>query len=223
MAHGCRCPVACGTFPDQKSNSCLLHWQADSLPLGHQGNPKTLFLNKVLNVYKNIYSEPHRYTIQIQQLIIVTFTQSLPYRVWAFLMAQIVKNAPAIQETWVWSLGWEDPLEEGMATHSSILAWRIPWTEEPGGLQSIGSQRLRHDWVTSTTYRVNLRLSSHLFQKSIFILKKKIHTLYKCNADVIPNKINTNSMIFINYPVHNQISWFLKVSFYSWFVQIQIK
>ena len=53
-----------------------------------------------------------------------------------------------MQETWVWSLGWKDPLEEGMATHSSILAWRIPWTEEPGGLQSKGSQRVGHDWAT---------------------------------------------------------------------------
>ena len=53
-------------------------------------------------------------------------------------MAQTVKNLPAMQETWVWSLGWEDPLEKGMATHSSILAQRIPWTEEPGGLQSMG-------------------------------------------------------------------------------------
>ena len=51
----------------------------------------------------------------------------------------------AMQETWVQSLGQEDPLEEGTATHSSILAWRIPWTEEPGRLQSIGSQRVRHD------------------------------------------------------------------------------
>ena len=51
----------------------------------------------------------------------------------------MVKNPPAVQETWVQSLGWEDPLEEGMATHSSILAWRIPWTEEPGGLRSMGS------------------------------------------------------------------------------------
>ena len=56
-----------------------------------------------------------------------------------------VKNLPAMQETWVGSLGWEDPLEEGMATHSGILAWRIPWTEEPGGLPSIGSQRAGHD------------------------------------------------------------------------------
>ena len=59
-------------------------------------------------------------------------------------MAQQVKN-PAMQETQVRSLGWEDPLEEGMATHFTILAWRIPWIEEPGGLQSIGSQRVRHN------------------------------------------------------------------------------
>ena len=62
-------------------------------------------------------------------------------------VTQMVKDQPAIQETWVWSLGWEDPLEEGMATYSSTLAWRIPWTEEPGGLQSIGSQRVRPNWV----------------------------------------------------------------------------
>ena len=58
-------------------------------------------------------------------------------------VAQLVKNLPAVQETWVQFLGWEDPLEKEVATHSSILAWRILWTEEPGGLQSMGSQR--HD------------------------------------------------------------------------------
>ena len=62
-----------------------------------------------------------------------------------FLVAQSVKNPPAVQETQVQSLDWEDPLEKKMATHSSILLWRIPWTEEPGGLLSIGSQRVRHD------------------------------------------------------------------------------
>ena len=56
-----------------------------------------------------------------------------------------------MQETWVQSLGWEDPLEEQMGTHSSILAWEIPWAEEPGGLQSMGSQRVRHDRVTEDT------------------------------------------------------------------------
>ena len=62
----------------------------------------------------------------------------------AALVAQMVKNLPATQETRVQSLGQADPLEKGMATHSSILAWRLPWTEKPGGLQSMGSQRVRH-------------------------------------------------------------------------------
>ena len=64
-------------------------------------------------------------------------------------VAQRLKRLPAMQETWVRSLGQEDPLEKEMAPHSSILAWRIPWTEEPGRLQSTGSQRLGHDWATS--------------------------------------------------------------------------
>ena len=67
-----------------------------------------------------------------------------------FLVAQLVKNLPAMQETQVQSLGGEDPVEKGMATHSSILAWRIPWTEELDGLQSMVSQRVGHDWVTNT-------------------------------------------------------------------------
>ena len=65
--------------------------------------------------------------------------------IWTSLAAQTVKNLSAMQDTWVGSLGREDPLEEGMATHSSSLAWRILWTEEPGGLQSRGSQRVGHD------------------------------------------------------------------------------
>ena len=68
-----------------------------------------------------------------------------PIGYWASLVAQRLKRLPAMQETWVRSLGQEDPLEKEMATHSSILAWRIPWTEEPGGLQSIRSQRVGHD------------------------------------------------------------------------------
>ena len=63
-------------------------------------------------------------------------------------MAQLVKNQPAMLETYVQSLGQEDPLEEGMATRFSILAWRIPWTEGPGGLQSVGSQRVGQDLAT---------------------------------------------------------------------------
>ena len=71
----------------------------------------------------------------------------------ASLVAQRIKHLPAMQETWVRPLVWEDPLEKEMATHSSIPAWRIPWTEEPGGLQSAGSQRVGHDWATSHTHK----------------------------------------------------------------------
>ena len=98
-----------------------------------------------LNVYRYINTSV-RYIIlvpeggMIWENSIETDTSSLG--------AQLVKNPPAMQETWVWSLGQEDALEEGTATHSSILAWRIPWTEEPGGLQSIWSKRVGHDCVT---------------------------------------------------------------------------
>ena len=74
-------------------------------------------------------------------MIILHLSRSLR----ASLVAQMVKNLPAMQETQLQSLGQEDVLEKGMATHSSILAWRIPWTKEPGGLQSMGSQRVRHN------------------------------------------------------------------------------
>ena len=66
-------------------------------------------------------------------------------KTWASLVAQMVKNLPAMWETQVWSLGWEESLEREMATHSSILVWRILWTEEPGGLQTVGLQRVGHD------------------------------------------------------------------------------
>ena len=70
---------------------------------------------------------------------------------WASLAAQTVKNLPEMQETWVRALDWEDPLEKGTATHCSILARRIPWTKEPGRLQSMGSQRVGHDPKTFTS------------------------------------------------------------------------
>ena len=68
---------------------------------------------------------------------------------WASLVAQMVKNVPSAQESWVWSLGLEDPLEEGMATRSSILAWRIPWTEETGRLQCMELQRVGYGRATN--------------------------------------------------------------------------
>ena len=76
-------------------------------------------------------------------------------------MAQMVKNLPAMRVTGVRSLGWEDPLEEGMATHPSILAFRSPWGEKPGRLQSTGSQRVRHSWVTKHSIAGNLARHRH--------------------------------------------------------------
>ena len=67
---------------------------------------------------------------------------------WTSLVAQMVKHLPTMRETQLQSLGWEDLLEKEMETHSSILAWKFPWTEEPGRLQSMGSQRVGHDWAT---------------------------------------------------------------------------
>ena len=87
-------------------------------------------------------------------------------QIWASLVAQTIKNLPAMWETWVQSVGWEDPLEEGMASHCSILSWRILWTEEPSG-QSMGSQRVGRDWATkhrSTQHSVYIYIvtfSSH--------------------------------------------------------------
>jgi len=74
---------------------------------------------------------------------------------WASLAVQLVKNLPAMRETWILSLGWEDPLGEGIATHSSILAGESPWIQEPGRVQSMGSQRVGHDGATKHSTRRN--------------------------------------------------------------------
>ena len=88
-----------------------------------------------------LYSRSPRLQInQPWQVLWVELLNCVPLKfIWASLIAQSVKNLPAGQETWVWSLGWEDPLEKEMANHSSILAWKIPWTEEPGGASVHGA------------------------------------------------------------------------------------
>ena len=91
---------------------------------------------------------------------------------WASLVTQMAKNPPAMLQTQIQSLSQEDSLEKGMATHSSIPVWRIPWTEEPGKLQSTGSQRVRHDWATNTTY---LYCSCHFSSRWILSISLKIY------------------------------------------------
>ena len=116
VALGLSYSEACGIFLDQGWNPCLLHWQTDSLPLSHQGSPMIDFLS----LLKLFLSPDHR----------CLFLHSF-----FFFLA----------EDWVQSLGWENPLEKEMANHSSVLAWKVPWTEEPGGLQSLWSHRVGHN------------------------------------------------------------------------------
>ena len=92
-----------------------------------------------------------------------------------------------LQEMWVWSLGWEDPLKEGMATHSSILAWIIPRTEEPVGLLSIGSQRVRHDWNDWTrTHLVTKMKISFVFKKVVSFLFHFFFFSVDCHRSLDP-------------------------------------
>ena len=98
-------------------------------------------------------------------------------------MELVVKNLPAVQEMQIWSLSREDPLEEGMATHSSILAWKIPWTEEPGGVQFMGPQKVRHDWALEHTYthrRLTLNLFTFTEYHHNFLHSSLFHVWYIC-------------------------------------------
>ena len=91
-----------------------------------------------------------KYTLYKMWLSTHILESDYPHSWWASLVAQMVKNLPAMQETWVWSLSQEDPLKKGMATHFHILSRRLPWTEEPVRLQPMGLQRVWHDWATNT-------------------------------------------------------------------------
>ena len=104
--------------------------------------------------------------------------QSQKFTAQASLAAQVVKNLPAVQETQVQSLGGEDLRADGMATHSSILAWRIPRTEEPGGLQSMGWKRVRQDWLTDTHYTpAQERGSLHTRQEHVWVTENTVKKL----------------------------------------------
>ena len=105
----------------------------------------------------------------------------------ASLVAQTVKRLPAVRETWVRSLGWEDLLEKEMATHSSTLAWKIPWTEKPGRLQSMGSQRVGHNWATS------LGAGTH---KICVLHPDCLNRLYNCLDLGLDSLINANTAVY---------------------------
>ena len=102
------------------------------------------------NGYPLQYSYPENSMDRGKELDITEQFSSFHHHLGASLVAQVVKNLPTMQETWVWSLVGEDTLEKGMATHSSILAWKVPRTEEPCGLWFMGSQQVGHHWATNT-------------------------------------------------------------------------
>ena len=129
------------------------------------------------------------------------FGETEPIECFEFL-AQVdkKKNLSAMQETWVLSLSQEDPLEKGMATNSSILAWRILWTEELGRLQSKGSQKLRHDWPTNTLYRIDWPLSQSGVRASFLLVQSEIHLYVYSQPPYLKFSIHgCNQLQSINY------------------------
>ena len=119
------------------------------------------------------------YQVTVKKLhIICTYKTLWP----GYQKSQRLKRLPAMRETWVRSLSREDPLEKEMATHSSIPAWRIPWTEEPGGLQSTGSQRVVHDWTTSLIHALGARSNLAAAPRASSLLSVRILSTFTPGA-----------------------------------------
>ena len=146
------------TLPSVTKDWRIIYWKKEPTKLNIQ-----YYLNDVKYVWKNLAKKKkeninNSCLWEEGEMVIFPFFKFLSIfskfsimikRYGAPLVAQTVKNLPAVQETWVRSLGGEDALEKGMAPHSNVLAWRILWTEESGGLWSMGSQRVRDDWATN--------------------------------------------------------------------------
>ena len=118
-----------------------------------------------------------------------------------------IGSLPAMRETRVWSLGWEDPLEKEMATHSSTLAWKIPWTEEPGRLKSMGSQRVGHDWATSLL--IILDLLGHLSPTTLSEGYIRIKVRFWPNSWLNEFWPNESSHYLLAKRCHRTYSWIL--------------
>ena len=117
------------------------------------------------------------------------------------LTAQTVKGPPAMWETWVRSLCWEDPPEESMAAHPSILAWRIPWTEEPGGPQSMWSQRVGHDWATHLSTAPILKYLPPELWEINFYLKNYFILEYVLTCACMPRRVTAHLLCLLHWQV----------------------
>ena len=133
-------------------------------------------------------------------------------KLWAFLVAQRLKRLPPMRETWVRSLGREDPLEKEMVIHFSILAWRIPWTEKPSRLHPTGSQRVGHDWATSPYF--TLPYLTLMRPKSFFSLLNRLMKQYIGIQKV--SETDSNILHFLNlnqkHSISMQLHLYLKVA-----------
>ena len=134
---------------------------------------------------------------------------------WASLVAQIVKNLPAMQEAWVQSLGWEDALKKGTATHPSILAWRIPWREEPGELQSMGLQRVGYNWATVTfTFKITVDSNcSHEIKRHLLLGRKvmtNLDNILKNRDSTLVTKVYIAKAMVFPVVMHGRESWTMK-------------
>ena len=145
-----------GDLPDPGIENAYPALQADSSSLSHQGSCMPLSQGYI---YIHI---PKVCSLRIFWDLI---SSTLLSPIYIYMVTQMVKNLPAMKETWVWSLGREDPLEKGLETHTSILAYAILWTQEPGGLQSMALQRVGCNWVTNTfchTHLIMLKFGYYL-------------------------------------------------------------
>ena len=138
----------------------------------------------------------------------------------------MVKNPPAMQETQIWSLVGKDPLEKGTATHSSFLAWRMPRPEEPGGLQSMASQRVRHDWETFTSLYFTYYICCYMSYIKNSTLKKKkknstlrIHFVCVCVRErerVLPHSLTVFIFCVYNLYLHTNIFCAKDFLWFTW-------
>ena len=159
---------------------CILNQKSLFLYLYLLSLFSTLLLEPLIYIpiYIYIYTHTHTHTHTLYYLFHFKFYSSKQVKNNMLILTQIVMDLPAIQETQVWSLGQKDPLEKGMATHSSILAWRIPWTEEPGGLQFMGS--LQYDMTEQLILSLSKVITMSIFlcnQKKYMIENSRIYIL----------------------------------------------